>query len=119
MMPCDGLINRWRAAADDLRRYGAESQATALEACAAELECEQRAYAVEELTLEQAAVELGVTCDTVGRRVARDEIPNVGRKHRPRVRRCDLKEKVPPMGPRLMTDHSEPDLAALLLRDSA
>ena len=32
------LPARWRAKAADLRQYGAEGQATALEACAAELE---------------------------------------------------------------------------------
>ena len=47
-------------------------------------------WKLEALTLEQAAAEAGVTADTVGRRISRGEIPNAGRKNRPRVRRCDL-----------------------------
>ena len=117
MMHCADLTERWRTRATELRRYGAEDQATALEACAAELEQAEQEYAVEELTLEQAAIELGVSYDTIGRRLRTGEIPNAGQKHKPRVRRCDLHHKVRPAFPLPMTDHGEPDLVTQLLHD--
>lgn len=119
MMPGSGLPNHWRATAADLRLYGAVGEATALETCAAELERAEREYVVEELTLEQAAVELGLKADTVGRLLRDGKIPNAGGKGRPRVRRCDLQHKTRPAGPRPMTDHGEPDLVAEMLRDHA
>ena len=111
------LAIRWRAAAAELRRYGAEGQATALEACAAELEGAERDYLFEELSLEQAAEELGVSYDTMGRRLRAGEIPNAGKRNRPRVRRCDLLPGKHATGPRPMTDQGEPDIAEQLLSD--
>ena len=113
------LATSWRATAANLRRYGAVGEATALEACAAELEHAEREYAVEELTLEQAAGELGLKADTVGRYLRDGDLPNAGEKNRPRVRRCDLHHRTRPAGPRPLTDHGEPDLVAELLRDQA
>lgn len=110
------LSSRWRASASELRRYGAEEQATALEACAAELELAEREYWFEELTLEQAAEELGVSYDTVGRRVARGDIPNAGKKNRPRVRRTDLRGVASRSQLRTVPDLSEPDIAELVLQ---
>ena len=119
MMASAGLPDRWRAAAEDLRRYGADGQATALEACAAELEAEERDYLFETLTLEKAAEELGVSYDTMSRRIRRGEIPNAGRKGKPKVRRCDLLLGSAPIGPRAVTDHGEPDIAAEVLNARA
>ena len=51
---------------------------------------------IEELTLQQAADERGLSYDTVQRKVSNAELPNVGRKHAPRVRRCDLYEPSKP-----------------------
>lgn len=111
------LANRWRAAAADLRRYGAEGEATALEACAAELEAEEREHLFEELTVQQAADELGVSYETIGRRLRRGDVPNAGEKNKPRVRRVDLRKQAEPAGPRPVKNHGEPDIAEIVLRD--
>lgn len=110
------LATRWRTAAAELRRYGAETQAIALETCAEELEAEDREYLFEELTIQEAADELGVSYETIGRRVRRGELPNSGEKHKPRVRRVDLNMRAEPSGPRAVTDDGEPDIADTILR---
>ncbi len=118
MMASPGLPDRWRAAAEDLRRYGADGQATALDACAAELEAEEQDYLFETLTLEKAAEELGVSYDTMSRRILRGEIPNAGCKGKPLVRRSDILSGAP-VGPRPVTDQGEPDIAAQALSSRA
>jgi len=45
------------------------------------------------LTLRDAARESGYTADHLGRLVRNGTLPNVGRKHSPRVRACDLPRK--------------------------
>jgi hypothetical protein len=87
-----------------------------LEGCATELDEALTEWSLEELTLEEAAAEVGVTADTVGRRIARGDLRNSGRKHRPRVRRCDLFGDPDRPGPRLST--GEPDIAAEILQDA-
>lgn len=117
MNPLLALAARWRTDANKIRRYGAEVQATALEACAADLEHAAWENAVEELTLKQAALEVGVTSDTIGRWIRDGEVPNAGEKNRPRVRRCDLHQKICPSFPLPKTDHGEPDLVTQLLHE--
>lgn len=112
------LATRWRAAAAELRRYGADGEATALETCAAELEAEEREYLFETLTLEQAAEFAGCSYDTMSRRIRRGEIPNAGRKGKPRVRRSDI-QPAALVGPRPVTDQGEPDIAAEALGSRA
>ena len=54
---------------------------------------------IEELTLQQAADERGISYDRMQRKVRNREIPNAGRKYAPKVRRCDIYE---PSSPTLM-----------------
>lgn len=112
----EGLANRWRAAASELRRYGGESQAMTLETCAAELEAEERDYLFETLSLEQAALEAGVSYDTMSRRIRNGETPNAGRRGKPLVLRRDI--LAAPRAP-MITEHGEPDIAAEALNSRA
>lgn len=54
-----------------------------------------RERALDALTLQEAARELGRSYDTVQRAVRRGEIPNAGRKGAPRVLRCHLHSLAP------------------------
>ena len=94
MLPAD-LSHHWRTLAKELRRFGAEPQARALESCADELTEALRATSEELLTLRRAAAESGYSVDHIARLLRERKIPNAGEKSRPRVRRSDL-----PMRPR-------------------
>jgi hypothetical protein len=76
-----------------MRRFGAAEQATVLETALMELKDFLLRQAEEVITLTQAAHETGYTPDHLGRLVRGGEIPNVGRKNAPRVRRADLPKK--------------------------
>jgi hypothetical protein len=107
------LASEWRQKATLLREYGAEAQAAAIEACAVELTDAIRAWQDEPLTLEQAVEESGYSYSTIQQKVAAGEIPNVGSRGRPRVRRYDLPRKTPT--PSLLLESGEPDLAGEVL----
>ncbi len=79
-----------RAKALVLRRFGAEAQATAVEACLAELETWFEGWLEQELTLAEAADEAGLTRSAVEKKLASGRWPNAGRRYRPRVRRRTL-----------------------------
>jgi hypothetical protein len=84
------LLDQWREKASDLRRYGAAASAAAVEACAGDLEAWLDAWADVLLTPKEAAAETGLRPETIAKKIASGELPNAGRKHRPRVRRRDL-----------------------------
>ena len=113
------LAGTWRTEADRLRKYGAEQSALALEACAADLEAAELEYLLETLTLEQAADFVGVSYDTMSRRIRRGEVPNAGRKGKPLVRRRAILPGFASVGPRAVTDRGEPDIAAEALNARA
>ncbi len=73
-----------------LRRFGADAQATAVDACAVELESWFQEWWEEELTVAEAASEAGLTRSAVEKKLASGRWPNAGRRYRPRVRRKDL-----------------------------
>jgi len=88
------LADHWHEEADRYSRDDALVRAGALlRRMASELTEALDRWWLEELTLEQAAEERGRSYDTIQRRVATGDLPNVGRKHRPRVRRADLYRK--------------------------
>jgi hypothetical protein len=105
------LTTHWREEAQMLRRRGAEAQACVLEQCAEELEGALRESDLEALTLEQAAEESGYSYSALQKMVARDELENVGEKHKPRVRRGDLPRKAR----RTAHGDDDPDLAGMIL----
>ena len=94
MVPKD-LIESWREEAANFRRYEQEGLARAFERCATDLSLWYREWLLEELTLSEAAAHSGISYDTLQRSVASGQIPNRGRKHSPRLRRCDLPSKPP------------------------
>ena len=84
---------RWRESADQLRVYGAEAQATALERCAAELEGVWREWELEPLTVKAAAKECGYTRSHLKRLIRDQAIPNSGSEGSPRILRTHLPKK--------------------------
>ena len=71
-----------------------------------------RVWWTEPLTLHEAADELHEPYWRIQKRVSAGVIPNVGRKHAPRVRRCDLYQ---PPGPQ----RNGPNVAGHILGQSA
>ena len=112
------LAAAWRDEADLLRRRGLEREARMVESFAAQLEERLQEWELQELTLEEAATELGLKYDTVQRRVACGELPNAGRKGSPRVRRRDLYGGASST-PHLVTESGEPDIASEVLAGRA
>jgi len=94
------LAGAWRAKAAELRGFGAEPAALALERAASELEAALAAAAGETLTLDEAAREARMSKDHLRHLVSSGAIPNAGRKGAPRIRRADLPRKAatPPAG---------------------
>ncbi len=103
-----GLALKWRSDAQVLRQRGGESLAVSLESCAAELEVWAKEWALERLTLSQAAEESGFGYSTLQHLVAEKRLRNVGSKHAPRIRRGDLPRKA-------ATAAGGPDLADRVL----
>lgn len=89
------LLRRWEEDLVTLRKYGANEAVSTKEADLQDLSEWFREFQLEKLTLEEASDWSGLAYDTIRKRVARGEIPNVSRKGRPRVRRCDLPTKPP------------------------
>ena len=112
--PLRSLAAEWREDAALLERRGLEREAQMIESFASDLEQRLREWELQELTLEQVAVETGLKYDTVQRRVACGELANAGRKGAPLVRRCDLYGGASST-PRLVTESGEPDIAAEVL----
>jgi len=110
LSPLRELPERWRSDAEVLRRCGHERTADLYDLHAQQLECAVRAWWTEALNLQQAAEEIGLSYRAIQKRVERGQVPNVGKKGAPRVRRCDVYDG---RGPRLET--GEPDLAEEVL----
>lgn len=107
------LAPQWRDDADTLRKRGAASEAVALESCADELEVALHEHSLETLTLNEASQESGYSYSTIQKKVASGDLPNMGTKNCPRVRRGDLPRKAGQL-PREPNDR-EPDLAGRVL----
>lgn len=73
-----------------LRRRGISEHANLIDSMADELEDAVHEFRVAPIGLKEASKMTGLAYDTVQRKVSRGEIPNVGRRGSPRVRRCDL-----------------------------
>ena len=116
-MTLAGLPEAWRKKATELRRFGAEDQATTLEYCADDLEEVWRIWQTEPLTLDEAAEESGYTYSSLQKRVASGEIPNIGEPGAPRVQRQDLPRKAPTR--RFELESGEPDLVGDILVGSS
>jgi len=84
------LAGQWRARAQELRSWGGDAPAKALERAAADLDAALAREQDALLSLEQAAQESGYSADHLRHLVADGTVPNAGRRGAPRVRRGDL-----------------------------
>jgi hypothetical protein len=87
------LVSRWREEAQILRRYGDANQAVLLEECASQIEAAWCEYLLEELSVEEAALESGYSLDRLRALVRQGEIPDrrqSGTQSKLRIRRGDL-----------------------------
>lgn len=82
----------WIARAAELEPY-APGAAEAFRRAARELDDAVREFDEAPLTLEQASEVSGYSVDHLARMVREKRIPNIGEKHRPRVRRADVPMK--------------------------
>lgn len=87
------LISSWRVQSQELRAWGAESNAQTLERAADQLEAALQEQQDELLTLRQGAEVSGYSEDHLGRLVREGKLTNHGRRNAPRVRRGELPKK--------------------------
>ena len=113
-MDATQLAARWRGWAEETRRRGQESLAVMAESFAADLESWWREWWLEQLTLDDAADEAGVSYSAMQKRLAEGRVTNVGRRGSPRVQRKDLFPGL--AGARLTAEDGGPDLAAEILK---
>lgn len=86
-------MSRLREEAEMLRRRGLEREATLEDSIVDEIECALRAYAQQELDLQEAAAESGHSKKCLRELVREGKIPDVrpeGSSGPVRIRRCDL-----------------------------
>lgn len=91
-MSPSALALAWRSRADVIERY-APPVAAALRDCAQELEDAAKADDLDTVGLAEAAVLSGYHPDALGKMVKDGRIENLGKKHRPRIRRRDVPKK--------------------------
>ena len=108
------LAGQWRDDAAVYRRRGQESLAAMVESFAADLEEWWREWWLEQLTLDDAADEAGVSYSAMQKRLAEGRVTNVGRRGSPLVQRRDLFPGL--SGARLTAEDGSPDLAAEILK---
>lgn len=82
--------NAWRAEVERLNRRGLIGAAGVVESLAAELEERAARFLERAVTLAEAAEISGLAYSSLQHLVASGELPNAGRRGRPRVRRGDL-----------------------------
>jgi hypothetical protein len=101
----DGLFaslrQRWATRREEFARFRAAVDGAQLcDELLADLDAAVHQVAEEALTLSEAAALSGYTADHLGRLLRQGKIPNVGRRHAPRIRRVDL-----PLKAALLPDH--------------
>ena len=103
-----------RAEGAQYRHRGQSTLADLLESVANDHEQALNGWHEEELTLQEAAEESGLSQSTLQQNVASGKIPNAGQQGRPRIRRCDLPAKSQRSGPKAV--EGQPALADEILR---
>jgi hypothetical protein len=103
------LIDRYRKAAEDQRRWRGESDVVArtLDIVMRDIEITMQADAEESLTLVEASRESGYSSDHLGRLIREGKLGNAGRTHAPRIRRADLPIKPAYQGRRRVAEEEE------------
>jgi hypothetical protein len=105
------LLDRWGQDEQRFRDYGQDAPANVLAQCRSDLSGWWREYQLETLTLDEAAAYSGLSAGTLGNKIRSGELANAGRKHAPRVRRCDI-----PMKALGRPDQAGLDLAGKIIR---
>ena len=83
----------FRAKAEEMREMGAETQAKAIEWCAAQAEEALRDSFMQPLTLTEAEAESGYERRQLSRMVREGTVPNAGERGAPRILRMHLPRK--------------------------
>lgn len=109
--PFPAIVAELTAMADILEEFGAEAEARAVRRCAELVETRAREWVSEALTLEEAATETGFSYSALEKLIRRGQLPNVGRKGRPRIRRGDLPRKPAPPKDAVTSDLADRTLA--------
>ena len=114
--PLHALLEAWERRAQDLGPYSPPA-ATALRACARELEEALRSRDGAVLTLAQASAESGYSVDHLGRLLREGSIPNAGRRGAPRLQFGSVPRRSKSIaGPIAKGYHAETDARTLLGR---
>lgn len=88
------LVTRWQSRREEWARLGASIDGGKVAAeIIADLESLRRAQTSDAITLREASQLGGLSVDRIQHLVAGGQIENVGRKHRPRIRRSDVPVK--------------------------
>ena len=87
------LAARWRADAEVLRRRGCLEAAALLDSCAADLGDAIAGESCVVVSPAEAARLTGFSAEHIARLIRRGKLPNLGRKHAPRVRLADVPRK--------------------------
>lgn len=103
------LRAKWSQNLAVFSRYGIETPERIVREFLADLESLERASSVEAVTLKEASLIGGYSIDHLQRLVASQQIENVGRKGKPRIRRGDVPTRP---GHRLPTDTATDQLSA-------
>jgi hypothetical protein len=93
MTPLERLLSRWRSDADVLEEHGAIDRASGLRKAAKDVESALEETELESLTIEQAVEEGGYTYSAIEKGLRNGELPNVGKRGSPRIRRGDIPRK--------------------------
>jgi hypothetical protein len=111
----EALASEWESEASIYRHRGHEQLAEMSSSYARDLRERLQEWWLHELTLQEAAAELGVTTSAIQKRVQTGTLTSGGKKGSPRFRRCDLhggRRTQPP----LRTEDGTPDVAEEVLR---
>ena len=112
--PLRAFTTSLRVEGAQYRHRGQSTLADLLESVANDHEQALNGWNEEELTLQEAAEESGLSQSTLQQNVASGKIPNAGKHGSPRIRRCDLPSKSRGSGPK--ATEGSPDLADEILR---
>lgn len=105
------LAEEWRKEAELYRRRGMLESAQMAESFAGDLEARLQLLEFEELSLEAAARESGLSYSSIQQQVGTGKLPNAGEKGSPRILRRDL-PRVAQRSKASSVQNGKPDLAA-------
>ena len=110
------LPGRWRERAEFFADYGDPNSGRLWALAATELEQALKVLGEDALTLTEAATLCDYSADYLGSLIRRGQIPNVGRRNAPRIRRSDLpiKSTTAPGRPRRRAADGDIDVRSII-----